>query len=305
MGQTSRPVTATVSAPQPSGTRLVLRSSTTWATIGTAGAAVLSLTDRETGVDFLLRTPWADEDWTDDHPSPSTSETWHRRYPGGWHTLIPHAGEDRVAGGVSHPFHGEAAWRRWRVEAVDEDSCELSVLLRTVPLAVSRRFELVDGVLTVTQTVTNVSRAPVSITWTEHPALGDVFVSPATTVDIDGRRIDLEFPAEGDSWGGFRTERVAASGSAEVRNPETGAHARLDWDRRLFPFAHVWQEHRTASFPWWGAVSGFAIEPACREYWPDGDALGPLIVEGGAALSTGFTLAVGLSGGEEPGRHRR
>ncbi|WP_460631033.1 hypothetical protein [Leifsonia lichenia] len=276
--------------------RLTLRSSSTRAEVGVAGAAVLSLTDVATETEYLLRTPWADEDWSDDHPSPSTSETWHRRYPGGWHTLLPHAGEDRELGGVTHPFHGEAAWRRWRVESADESSCTLGVLLRTVPLAVTRTVELVDGTLTVRQTVTNVSRGPVGITWTEHPVLGEVFVSPSTTVDLDGRRLDLVFPEGGSTGGGFRTEPSGSRGSAVVRNPATGAFALLDWDQDLFPFAHVWQEHGTEDYPWWGAVSGFAIEPATREYWPDGDALGPLIVEADADVTTRFTLQVGLDG---------
>lgn len=271
---------------------MTLRSDTLSAELAVAGAAVLSLTDRETGTEFLLRTPWADEDWTDDPPSPSTSETWHRRYPGGWHTLIPHAGEGRETGGVSHPFHGEAAWRRWRVEAVGESSCRLGVLLRTVPLAVTRTFELVGGSLTVTQTVLNVSRRPVSLTWTEHPVLGEVFVSPSTTVHLDDRLLDLAFPTNGSSAGGFRTE--PSRGNASVHNPATGAFARLGWDAQLFPFAHVWQEHHTDRFPWWGAVSGFAIEPASREYWPEGDALGPLTVEAGAELAAQFTLEVGI-----------
>jgi len=277
--------------------RLTIRSSITRAEIGVAGAAVRSLTDAATETEYLLRTPWADEDWSDDHPSPSTSETWHRRYPGGWHTLLPHAGEDRAVGGVSHPFHGEAAWRRWRVEAVDESSCTLGVLLRTVPLSVTRTFALDGGTLTVQQTVTNVSRSPVGITWTEHPVLGEVFVSSATTVDLDGRRLDLVFPDDGSTGAGFRTEPSGSTGSAVVRNPETGAFAILDWDSDLFPFAHIWQEHGTEHYPWWGAVSGFAIEPATREYWPAGDALGPLIVAADAEVSTRFTLQVGLDGG--------
>lgn len=279
---------------------VTLTSATTRAVIGVLGAAVLALADRATETDYLLRTPWADEDWTDDHPSPSTSETWHRRYPGGWHTLLPNAGEGRESDGVAHPFHGEAAWRRWRIEAADENSCRLGVLLRTVPLAVTRTFTLVDGALTVEQTAVNVSRVPVSITWTEHPVLGEVFVSPATTVDLAGRRLDLDFPADGVSGGGFRTEPSGAFGSAVVHNPETGAFARLDWDPELFPFAHVWQEHRTEHFPWWGAVSGFAIEPASREYWPVGEALGPLVVEAGSELSTRFTLQVGLGAEADP-----
>jgi hypothetical protein len=288
----TRPATP-VALPVVNG-RLTLRSLTTRAEIGVVGAAVLSLSDLATEVEFLMRTPWADEDWTDDHPSPSTSETWHRRYPGGWHTLLPHAGEGREAGGVSHPFHGEAAWRRWRVEAADESSCRLGVLLRTVPLAVTRTFQLVDGALSVEQTVVNVSRHPVSLTWTEHPTFGEVFVSPTTTVDLDCRRLDLAFPANGTSGGGFSTEPSGKRGSAVVRNPATGAFARLDWDPELFPFAHVWQEHHNDSFPWWGAVSGFAIEPASREYWPDGDALGPLVISADAELSTRFSLQVGL-----------
>lgn len=276
--------------------RVVLRSATTQAVIAAAGAATLSLTDRVSGVEFLMRTPWADEDWSDDHPSPSSSSSvsWHRRYPGGWHTLLPHAGEERELDGIAHPFHGEAAWRRWRIEEFGPSGCTLALVLRTVPLAISRSFEVGDETLTVVQTVRNYARHPVQITWTEHPTFGEALVSPATTVELDGRRLELDLPAAGESAGGFRTERSGARGTATIRNPATGARARLDWDPVLFPYAHVWQEHRTPGFPWWGTVSCIAIEPASREYWPEDESLGPVTVDGGRELTTRLTLRVGV-----------
>lgn len=274
--------------------RAVLRTATTQAVVSAAGAAVLSLTDRASGVEFLMRTPWAEEDWSDDHPSPSTSVSWHRRYPGGWHTLLPHAGEEREVGGVAHPFHGEAAWRRWRFEEADPSSCTLGIVLRTVPLMIRRRFELHEDTVTVEQTVVNYSREPVSLTWTEHPAFGEALVSPATVVELDGRRLGVDLPTSEEAAGGFRTELSGARGTAVIRNPETGAHARLDWDAMLFPYTHVWQEHRTPGFPWWGAVSCIAIEPATREYWPDDETLGPVTLDGGRELSTRMTLRVGI-----------
>lgn len=275
---------------------VAIRSHSTRAVVDPLGAAVLSLTDTASGTEFLMRTPWAQEDWDNDAPVGSTSEVWHRRYPGGWHTLVPHAGEGRLLEGVTHPFHGEAAWRRWRVSCADESACRLEVRLRTAPLSVSRSFALAGGALTVEQAVENGSALPVHITWTEHPALGTSLIAPQTVVELGGAPLDLHFPSPaGKGWSDFRTEPSAPDGRAEVRNPETGAFARLSWDPALFPLVHVWQEHHgTAGFPWWGAASGLALEPASRTYWPADDRLGPILVPPGERVHARFELTVGL-----------
>jgi galactose mutarotase-like enzyme len=272
------------------------------AEIDPVGARIASLRPASSNVDFLLHTPWEGEDWTGGFESTNSSAEWHRRYPGGWHTLVPHAGDSRILDGVEHPFHGEAGWRPWRVSAFSAASATLRIELRTAPLRVTRTISLTDTGVTVSQTVENRSVRPVSFTWTEHPAFGDVLIDPNSTLTIAGHSVDTLFPAAGKTSSGFRTFRAsdpdsaALSGTAELASPETGWRARLRWDPSIFPYVYVWQEHRDSQgFPWWGGVNTVGIEPASRPYSlgdEDLDRLGPLVVEGEGTLTAWLALDV-------------
>lgn len=255
------------------------------------GARAASIVHRATGTEFLLRTPWQDEHWDGAYPSTRSNEEWHRRYAGGWHTLVPHAGDARTVDGVEHPFHGEAAWRRWRPVAADEASCTFEVVLRTAPLTVRRTLRATATGLAVRQTVANHAAHEAAFGWTEHPAFGEALIGPATTVSIGDDPVDAHFPAPGETHSGFQEVRSKGRPAVAVRNPDKGTEAVLRFDPDLFPYVHVWQEHRkTTGFPWWGLTDTVAVEPASGPYESDGGPLGPIVLGGGAALTADFAL---------------
>ncbi|SDE25570.1 hypothetical protein [Glycomyces harbinensis] len=255
------------------------------------GACVSSIVHAATGTEFLLRLPWEDEDWTGVFAFEGSNQEWHRRYAGGWHTLVPHAGDARTVDGVEHPFHGEAAWRRWRVIESSPFSCTLEVVLRTVPLTVRRRVQATATGLAVRQSVANHSGREVAFSWTEHPAFGSALIGPGTTVRIGDDPIEAVFPDEEAPHGGFQTVRAKGRGAVELRNADKGTAAVLHWDPEILPYLYVWQEHRkTTGFPWWGRADTIALEPASRPYESDGGPLGPLTLAGGATLTADFAL---------------
>lgn len=248
-------------------------SGATRVAVGDSGATITSVSTA--GSELLWRAPWADEDWTDECPAADSNAAWHARYPGGWHTLVPNAGDAVTVDGVAHPFHGEAAWRRWRLVARDEASCTHRIVLRTAPLVVRRRVEACsDGVL-VTQEVTSYGADEVRFTWVEHPAFGPALVAPGARVTVGGRRLDVVVPGPDASYAGMA---VAEAGAARIENPAGGLAAELSFDTAVFPVVQVWQEHRAGrGFPWWGAVDALAIEPSAAPYGSrgEGDPLGP------------------------------
>lgn len=259
------------------------------------GARISSIIDRRTGTEFLLSTPWADEQWEPIALSAGTSVEWHRRYPGGWHTLVPHAGDERTVAGVEHPFHGEASWRTWRLVEHDDAVCAHEVVLRTVPLRVTRRVSIEGPTVRVEQRVENLSPEPIDFTWTEHPALGPALIGPRTAVTTPAGRLDLAFPQSEQGVSGFRSLPVGDRGEATIADPDSGAFGRLRWDARLMPYLHVWQEHHaTDGFPWWRTISAIALEPASRDYWPDGEGLGPVVVPGRGVVAGVIELTVGV-----------
>lgn len=242
---------------------------------------------------MLLVTPWADEDWSGSSISEDSAEEWHRRYPGGWQSLVPSAGDARTVAGVHHPFHGEAAWRTWRVSTVDPHRSELEVELRTVPFLVRRTVDLRDGSLAITQSVRNLSRSAQSFTWTEHPAFGPDLLGSSSTVVVDGKVVSVEIPSAGAAHRAFTTETGFTVGRCRITNPDRGLAVLMEWDASIFPYLILWQEHRaTTGLPWFGRIFTVGVEPASRPYWTDATEPGPLVVEPDATLTTTLRLSV-------------
>jgi galactose mutarotase-like enzyme len=259
------------------------------------GARIASIVDRRTATEFLLVTPWGDApSRAEPYPAGSSPE-WHRCYPGGWHTLVPHAGDERVVDGIGHPFHGEAAWRTWHEIERTATSCTHGVELESVPVDATRTVAVAGDTVTVVQRLRNRGDGPVSLTWTEHPAFGPAVVSPRSTVRVGDADAGIEFPPEGSGLSAFRTLAATGDAEASIANPDTGAFVRLRWDARLMPHLHVWQEHNASDgIPWWRRISAIALEPASRGYWPDGPELGPVLLAAGEELEARFELAVGV-----------
>ena len=263
------------------------------ALIDPRGARLASLRMPEPDVELLAATPWADDDWDGSAPLSGSSAEWHRRYPGGWHVLAPHAGDARTLDGVEHPFHGEAAWRLWRhlPAAGTPGTSVWEVSLRTVPLLLRRTFRMRSDGIDIVQEFANRSREPVSFSWTEHPAFGAALIDASTTIELDGRALPVRFPGDGDALAAFAAYEVERRGVARIRNGQAGIEVTLHWDAALLPHAFVWQEHRASrGFPWWGQVDAFAVEPGSRPYDADPASLGPLLLGPGETLSSTVSL---------------
>ncbi len=262
------------------------------------GARIASLVVR--GVELLWTAPWA-EIWDGDdvgdevavgYPASDSNAEWHRRYPGGWHTMVPNAGDAAVVDGIEHPFHGEAAWRRWALVRADRSSCTLRIALRTVPLIIERTVSAVDGGVWVTQRVTSYGAAETFFTWVEHPTLDAAILSPATRVLVGGRDSGVRVPAPDRSHAGMTTV-PDEEGVVIVDDSERGLRITLTTDCELFPLLQIWQEHRAGQGePWWGVVDALAIEPSAAAYGTRqaGDALGPLRLGPGESIEATFTL---------------
>ncbi len=270
------------------GGRVVIASGILRAEIDPEGARIASLTHLPTGREVLATTPWAD-DPRDAFTLPDSSGEWHRRYPGGWHVLLPRAGDPPAGVEPRQPFHGEAAWRTWELSA-EESSCRARVSLRTVPLDIERTATLVDDELRLDTVVRNASATLVRVGWAEHPAFaGDLFDGPSAV--RSGER-DIAVPAAPSA--GF-DDISGAAGSLRI-----SGKLRLDltWDPSLFPRLFVWRERRgSTGFPWWGAVDAVGLEPSSDPYAHPHDALGSIDVAPGETVRSRVVLRVrGIDG---------
>ncbi|MDN8547944.1 hypothetical protein PUW81_002370 [Microbacterium sp. NM3R9] len=250
------------------------------------GARIASLTHLPTGRELLASTPWAD-DPADGFVMADSSAQWHRAYRGGWHLLLPRAGDSPAAVSPPQPFHGEAAWRTWRL-ASSGDTCRASVALRTLPLAIERRMSVHANTLVIETEVRNHGPVPVEVGWAEHPAFaGDLF-REGSIVRSGDRDLGL-----GAAPAASFCDIAAPAGAVAIAAPHAGIEITVTWDAAMHPRLYVWQEQRGSSgFPWWGAMDAVGLEPASDPYGTPVDALGSLAVGAGESLVSVVSLRV-------------
>ncbi len=240
---------------------------------------------RAHGVDLLARTPWADEP-DDAWSMTASSAEWHRRYRGGWHVLVPAAGDPSPEAVVEQPFHGEAAWRTWRLDS-RADAVVARVLLRTLPLHVERSVSIAPGRVTIETRVRNEGPDEARIVCVEHPALAGALFD-----DADVRLGDAEVPIVHAPGGGF-ADLDGAAGAVEVQSRSAGLDVRLTWDAALLPRVYVWQERRgSTGFPWWGAVDAVGIEPASDAYGTATAGTGSVRITAGTEIVSTVVLEI-------------
>lgn len=267
-------------------TRVRMGSDDLVAVVESDGARISSLRHLPTGRELLASTPWAD-DPADAFVMADSSAQWHRAYRGGWHLLLPRAGDSPATASPPQPFHGEAAWRTWRLTG-SRNACRASVVLRTLPLAIDRWMSVRANMLVIETAVRNVGSEPVNHGWAEHPAFaGDLF-GPASTVRTGDRVVRLD-PAPAASF----ADLAAPAGDVTITAPEAGVEVALSWDASLLPRLYVWQEQRgSAGFPWWGAMDAVGLEPAADPYGTPLDALGSLSLAPGETRESVISVRV-------------
>jgi hypothetical protein len=280
------------------------------------GCDVYSLTDRESGVDVLFKTPWGLPP-REPGPAADSMTAWLERYPGGWQVLCPNGGAEATApGGVRWGFHGEACLVPWEVTGTGDDWAELSVRLHRAPLLLRRRVTLTGRLLTIDESVTNTSPDPVELMWSHHPAFGAPFLSQDCVLATSARTLladdeapgTLLAPGSSHQWPKVSTKDGAAldlstlpaapaaqlayltdldEGWFAITNPRLGIGVGLRWPVEVFGHAWFWQElASTPGYPWWREAYVCAIEPAATFPGQGLDAArrkgtGPLTLAGG------------------------
>lgn len=258
----------------------------------TKGFDVYEFVDLPSGTDVLFKTPWGLRDPATIPPLGTRKADWLARYPGGWQVLLPTAGEDAVAEDSPEGFHGEAAIVPWLLGDVTATRASACVELLSAPLRLERDVVVDGSTLAITETVTNLSPVTQRFHWVHHPAFGEPFLEPGTTIDVPAGGIvtepgpgllipdsRLEWPSAGTVDGGIvdlaripeRDQQRALFGTLvdfregryTMANPRLGLAVEVRWDLDVFPYAWLWQElEHTEGYPWFRRAYVTAIEPA-------------------------------------------
>jgi hypothetical protein len=167
------------------------------------------------------------------------------------------------------------------------------VQLSTAPLRLHRVVTVNGPVLTVADTVTNLSPDTVSTRLVQHPAFGEPFLDEYAYLTVSARTIvtDAEAPgslAPADVVAplsdvlppGALPESIALPGpgareslfaaltgfaapQATFYSPSRGFGMRLEWDADVYPHAWLWIEANAGSgWPWFRRLYAVAVEPA-------------------------------------------
>jgi len=263
------------------------------------GADIVSVVDRQTGIEVLAQSPTGQVSPRKGAFSHSMTN-WIDGYPGGWQILIPNSGAEREHDGVVQGYHGEASLTTWDLQERTASSARLETLLVTAPLKLNRTIEVEAGTLVVTDTVTNLSPRTVSFRFLQHPALGHPFLdehsyllteahkvisdanAPGNLADknvtgspslvlpegpIQGS-ISLPGPHSGKSFFGALTDFVSKNEGSSLTeavfvSPTQGFGISLQWDTSTFPHAWLWMEaHALEGWPWFQRLYSIAVEPS-------------------------------------------
>jgi len=263
------------------------------------GAEILSLVEPSTGVDVMFSTPWrerAESVVRGEHHviSGDSQGRWLEQYRGGWQTLLPHAGPERVVDGATMGFHGEASMARWTVSEHSETEARLHCALFTVPLQVDRRVSVSGSTVTIVDELRNVATMDVRVDYVHHPAFGGPFLEGDVQIEVGARRfvpdgdtLDARLPGEqaylwptvadperrtrpfdvvppvGVAEVTFGTLVDFDAPWAQITNRSAGVAVRLDWDAEAMPYAWLWQEFaHSEGWPWFRRARVIAIEPS-------------------------------------------
>ncbi|MFE1250786.1 aldose 1-epimerase [Streptomyces sp. NPDC058735] len=259
------------------------------------GADITSITERRSGIDILFQSPWGRRELAETPHTGNSKVDWLARYGGGWQQLVPNAGDERVIGGVTRGFHGEAAVVAWSVERADETSARLTTDLVTAPLRLTRTVWLDGAALHVRDTILNTSDEAVPVMWVQHPGFGAPFIDERCTIATGARTVLTDAQAPGnalppdvrapfplvpraDGAGEVDLRQVPGPDSGRsvfgcltdfdagwftIDSPTAGFGIRVDWDADVLPHAWLWQEcHASEGFPWYRLAYVVAIEPA-------------------------------------------
>lgn len=292
------------------------------------GADIYAFVDIASSVDVLLKTPWGLLPPGSPPLPGSNDDKFSENYEGGWQELMPNTGPSCTCEGRHIPLHGEVATMPWTasVEQEDAERVELRLDVRCAfpPLALTRRMSLSASspVLTIEETVRNLSDQKVSFLWGHHPVLGAPFLeagcqmrvascmvhTPEIPFDaantsyvagqrepwpniraLDGKAVDLRvIPGPEANIHDHACLTELTRGWIEVENPRLGLTFSLEWDPSIFRWINNWRPLGGSHAPPLKGIYGIALEPwVARANLAEALAGGTaLSLEGRGALST-------------------
>ncbi len=266
-----------------------------------AGFAISAIVDAATGANALWqRTGFIPAEYRRAlGPAGDASvESFIELFAGGWFEMFPTTGYSGTVPGAVGPalslLHGEAMRMPWVVTHRDALTVEAWVDMVRTPFRLTRRLEIVDANLVVSERAENRGSATAPYVWGHHPCFDrSTFAGGRIEIDAIGAEVPapvfdeahntlvagapFPFPEAPMTGGGVRdvaaipelpdgrheqTTFGVRRGGVRITAPRFGRAFTLTWDVLDFPHVLLWQDYLADGAAFWGTCDTFAVEPS-------------------------------------------
>ncbi|RAP77899.1 DUF4432 family protein [Paenibacillus montanisoli] len=169
------------------------------------------------------------------------------QYQGGWQEIFPSLSADHNHEGMNMPRYGEAALVEWAYDVVQDDpeaiGVRFSYTCRTMPLRLEKTITMKSGDagFSISETVTNLSPAPLHADWGHHITFGEPFLQPGTVIELPAEEMPRYVtPAKGSPYE-FCWFDTVTEGKYRLLRPD-GIGAEVRWDKERWPCLWFWRE---------------------------------------------------------------
>lgn len=122
----------------------------------------------------------------------SQEDEFSDNYGGGWNDVFPNYGFASSNRGTRFGSHGESALLTWTCKSVQNSdssvTAELSLDCVRYPLHAEKTIKLEGLQLTVSEVIQNVGEQDIELSWAQHIAFGEPFISQDLEIDVPAVR---------------------------------------------------------------------------------------------------------------------
>jgi len=217
-------------------------------------------------------------------------------YGGGWNDVFPNYGFASSNRGTKFGSHGESSLLPWSCESMHSEdnrvTAKLSLNCIRYPLKATKILTLEGSNYSVSEDIENIGEQDIELSWAQHIAYGEPFVSQDLQIDIpairaishsydmsherirrntvfawpfapgiDGDKVDMTKIPE-------RSSRVQEdfpitelrSPSYKLYNPSLNLGVEIGWNS-TFPYLWYWLNWGIQNYPYFGRGRTLALEP--------------------------------------------
>jgi len=217
-------------------------------------------------------------------------------YGGGWNDVFPNYGFASSNRGTKFGGHGESALLPWSCKGIETSNSRVTAKLAfnciRYPLKAEKTLSLEGANFTMTEDIQNVGEQEIELSWAQHIAYGEPFVSQDLQIDIPAiramshdydmsherikRNSDFVWPLAPGIDGSMvdlskipdKNQRIQEdfpivelrSPSYRLYNPTMNLGVEVQWNS-AFPYLWYWMNWGILNFPYFGRGRTLALEP--------------------------------------------